>query len=427
MAKPITLKQKSAITRARTSVALQPILFSKAVGLHWFTPFVEAGFLSPNNIPAPIPHKEEGSVSIPAWPITNYLVSTSPELLEPSNEEYAISVLQFIREATRCAKAGNFGNYRVWWQFSKILCNVPPHLLSLDDLDLFNYWFEDVYERGLAAEILGTQWLHKLLDHEEQHCKDLALGLIDLLYKTKIVPSQFGFGEEKDVIFRFENYYAKKITQQSASKVGQSLGINAVALLQKHLQDVLGTLGNDQWSSIRRKAIEDHAQNSRADDTEDILIEAHRDALLAYITVAPDAASDYVATILEGPFETLQRIAIYAIDKRYPELKPLVDCVLIEKYFDSNFRHELWHLLNARYPLFTISQKKLVKERIWGLTENDDSGQPSEAATAYRRIPWLSSIKSYDEEVQRFIGNALIRLAVNHPIQIFPAICQWGM
>lgn len=399
MAKSLTPKQKSAIERIKSNPALQPILFNKAVGIHWFRPFGEAGFLSPNDIPGPIPQKEEGSVSIPVWPITNYLAATSPELLEPGNEEYAIAFMDFIRAATCFAKERNFGNYRVWWQFSKIICNVPPLLLNESDLQLIDYWLDDTYERGLVAEILGIQWLHKLLDYQEQHCKDLALGVTDLLYKTKIVPSKFGFGEEKDAIFRFENYYAQKITQQSASKVGQSLGINAVILFQKHLQDILDILGNDQWSSIRRRAIENHAQNSRADDTEDILIEAHRDALLAYVTVAPDAASNYVATILEGPFETLQRIAIYAIGKRYPELKRLVDRVLIEKYFHSNFRHELWHLLNARYPLFTISQKKLVKERILGLTEIDDSGQQSQAGTAYRRIPWLSAIKSYDEDL----------------------------
>lgn len=399
MAKSLTPKQKSAIERIRSNPALQPILFSKAVGLQWFRPFEEAGFLSPNNIPGPIPQKEEGSVSIPVWPITNYLVATSPELLEPSNEEYAIAFMNFIRAATRFAKERNFGNYRVWWQFSKILCNVPPHVLSHDDLELIDYWLDDIYERGMVAEIIGIQWLHKLLDQNKQHCKDLSLGGIDLLYKAKIGPSKLGFGDEKDAFFRFENYYAKKITQQSATKVGQTLGMAAVILFQNHLEDVLNALGHDRWSSIRRRAIENHAQNVRADDAEDILIEAYRDALLACVIVAPEEASKHIAAVLEGSFETLQRIAIYTIDKRHQELKSLMDKVLIEKYFDSNFRHELWHLLNANYPFFTIAQKKLVKQRILGLTEIDDSGKPSEAGTAYRRAVWLSSINSYDEDV----------------------------
>lgn len=130
MAKSLTPKQKSAIERIKSNPALQPILFNKAVGIHWFRPFGEAGFLSPNDIAGPIPQKEEGSVSIPVWPITNYLAATSPELLEPGNEEYAIAFMDFIRAATCFAKERNFGNYRVWWQFSKIICNVPPLLLG---------------------------------------------------------------------------------------------------------------------------------------------------------------------------------------------------------------------------------------------------------------------------------------------------------
>src|SRR4029078_6350021 len=135
--------------------ALRPMLFSKAVGLQWFTPFKEAGFLSPVDIPAPIPQKEEGSVSIPVWPITNYLVATSPELLDPINETYAVAFMDFVRTATRHAKQHNFGNYRVWWQFAKIICNVPPHLIIRGDLEIFDYWLDDKFERGLVAEILG--------------------------------------------------------------------------------------------------------------------------------------------------------------------------------------------------------------------------------------------------------------------------------
>jgi hypothetical protein len=399
VAKSITLKQESAIKRVKSNPTLAPILFSKAVGLHWFRAFEEAGFLLPNNIPGPIPQDKEGSVSIPGWPITLYLVGTSPELLEPGNEEYAIAFMNFIRAATRFAKERNFGNNRVWWQFSKILCNVPPHVLSHDDLELIDYWLDDVYERGMVAETLGIQWLHKLLDHHEQHCKDLSLSVIELLFKTKIAPSKHGFSDEKEAFFRFENYYAKKITQQSASKAGQTLGMATVILFQKHLQEVLDALGHDQWSTIRRRAIENHAQNMRADDADDILIEAYRDALLACVTVEPEEASKHIATVLDGSFETLQRIAIYTIDKRYQNLGNLTDNILAAKYFHSNFRHELWHLLNANYPFFTISQRKLVKEQILSIRESDDSGQPSQAATAYRRALWLSSINNYDEDI----------------------------
>lgn len=399
VAKSITPKQMSAIERIKASPALRPMLFRKAVGLQWFRPFNEAGFLSPIDIPSPVPQKEEGSVSIPVWPITNYLVATSSELLDPTNEVYAVAFMDFIRTATRHAKTHNFGNYRVWWQFAKIICNVPLNLITRDDLELFDYWLDDKYERGLVAEILGENWTYKLLDRSDRHAKDIALDVIEILYKTQIVEKPIGLGDGKDAVFRFDSWHAKKITNKLAAKAGQELRGAAVSLFQKHLEAVLTTLGNDKWSSVRRRAIENHAQNAGADDAEDILIEAHRDALLAYVRVMPQEASNYVTSLLEGTFETLQRIAIYAIDQRYEELKPLTEGVLNVAFFQSNFRHELWHLLTNHYPLFPLPQKKLVKDVIASLIETDDSGQASEAGTAYRRSIWLSSIKDYDEDV----------------------------
>src|SRR3990172_13218297 len=127
--KNLTPKQRSAIERAKRNPDLQRILFRKAVGLHWVFAFKEAGFLDPTRIPVPIPAKEESYVSIPGWPITDYLVATSAELLDPENESYAAGFIEFIRAATTYAREHNFGNSRVWWQFSKIIRNVPPHLI----------------------------------------------------------------------------------------------------------------------------------------------------------------------------------------------------------------------------------------------------------------------------------------------------------
>lgn len=101
------------------------------MGLHWFSAFKEAGFLNPTKIPVPIPATEEGYISIPGWPITDYLVATSAELLNPENESYAVEFIEFIRAATAYAREHNFGNFRVWWQFSKIIGNVPFHLIRL--------------------------------------------------------------------------------------------------------------------------------------------------------------------------------------------------------------------------------------------------------------------------------------------------------
>jgi hypothetical protein len=399
VANTLTPKQISAIERAKRTPDLQPILFRKAVGVHWFAAFKEAGFFHPTDIPPPTPAKEEGYVSIPVWPITDYLVATSPELFDPNNEEYAIEFLKFIRAATTHAKEHNYGNYRVWWQFSKIIRNIPPHLISRDDIALIDYWLDDLYERGLVAESLGEQWLISLLDRHDQHCRALSISLLDALYRIKFLEEQDAARNRGKAVLRFDSWHARKLTTKLATKVGRVLGRKAVKIFQNRLEHILEQLNNDKWSSIWRSAIEDHEQNHAADAAEDIIIEGYRDSLLAYIEEAPLEASEYLGRLLENPFETIRRIAIYAIDQRYPALSQMVDHVIVTQYFTSNFRHELWHLLHNHYPQFSTDQKQRVQDTIAALHEVDENGKQNQGKTAYRQALWFSAIKNYGDDV----------------------------
>jgi len=407
VAKTLTPKQRSAIERAKRNPNLQRILFSRAAGIHWFSAFKEAGFLRPTDIPPPTSAKEEGYVSIPAWPITDYLVATSPELLAPENEGCAVEFLGFIRASTAYAKEHNYGNYRVWWQFSKILRNIPTHLIRLDDVTAVDYWLDDLYERGLVAESLGEDWLISLLDRDDEHCRTIAMSLLAALYKTKLVEKHYGASTEKEVILRFNSWHAKELTKKVAAKAGRVLGLVAIELFQNRLEHILAELNNDRWSAVWRSAIEDHEQNDDPDDAEDIIVEAYRDSLLGYIEQAPLAANEYVGRILESPFETTRRIAIYAIDQRYQQLSKMVGRAIVGHHFTSNFQHELWHLLHNHYPQFSEVEKRIVQTAIASLVKADDKGQQSEGATAYKRAIWLSAIKDYGDDVAQLYRQSI--------------------
>ncbi len=403
MAEQLTPKQKSAIARAVQNPDLRPILFRKAVGVQWFDAFNEAGFLIPSEIPPPAPAKDEGYVNIPVWPITEYLVATSEQFLDPANEKYATECLAFIRTATKHAKEHAFGNYRVWWQFSKIIQNVPPHLISMDDLPLVDFWLDDKYERGMVAENLGEHWLVNLLDQKDQHCNKLSLCLLEILYKVSLIDKRYGNSDRKEAMLRFDSWHAKKLTKTVAPKAGQALGRSAVEVFQKGLEYVLQSLDNDNWSSIWRRAIEDHEQNYSAEDADDVLIEGFRDSLLAYVEGAPEAAKAYVGSLLESPFQTTRRIAIYAVDQRFQQLRELIGLVLVQQHLTSNSRHEFWRFLHHHYPTFGVPEKALVKNLIGRLLEQEESGHAIEGAAAYERAIWLKAIKDYGvDENQRY-------------------------
>ena len=79
---------------------LQQFFFKKVKGLHWFYPLEENGFFNPELNPKPIQSEDEKYYRIPSWHTTDYLVSTSEELSDPANEEYAVKFLEIIEKAT---------------------------------------------------------------------------------------------------------------------------------------------------------------------------------------------------------------------------------------------------------------------------------------------------------------------------------------
>lgn len=395
----LTPAENDLLARIKDKVELRPFFFRKAKGLKWFDALNQDGYFSPSENPMPVPAKEEGYVNIPFWAATEYLAASSPELLETRNVAYAENVLNIVRSVTQDAIERNFSNYRTWWQFSKIIRNIPPHLIADTDLALVDYWLDDKYERGLVAENLGEHWLVSLLERNDEHCRVLAAGLLRTLYKFTLIDKPYGDTNRKEAILRFDSWHARKLTKKTAAKVGEILGPVAVEIFRTGLEQILESLNNDKWSAIWRSSIEDHEQNHSSNDAENIFIEGMRDALLAHVEETLTSATPYVAELLDSPFETTRRVAIYTIDKHYQQLSELIEQVLVDRHFTSNFRHELWHLLHNRYSQFSEQNKTLVQEIISAQVAQVNDGQQSDGTTAYKRAIWLSAIKDYGDDV----------------------------
>jgi len=395
----LNVKEKDLLKRVVKKPELQPFFFRKLKGLHWFDALSDNGFLAPEKNPKPVPAKEEGYVNIPHWSVTEYLVATSQELSSPDNDNYAIKFIELIRKITAYAKIENFSNYRTWWQLAKVIRNIPVHLISLEDIDLVDYWLDDSFERGLLAKELGEIWLPDLLERQDKHSQQLALRLLDCLYKVIFVDNKIGSSEKKEPKLRYDSYYAEKITKKVAKLSGLRLGLSAVELFQGRLVSILDEGDHDTWSSIWRRAIEEHEQNGRLNDADDVILAAYRDCFLGAVDKDLQLAKDYIQVLLKGQYQTLERVAIHALDKRYIELKALVGSVVNPEYFKDNYRHEFWHFLNNHYRELSTDQQNKVVEIIEGLDVTDEGGGVNEKATAYNRSIWLSAIKSFDEKL----------------------------
>ena len=413
----LNAKEKNLLHRIETKPELQPFFFRKLKGLHWFVPLLERGFFEPKNNPRPIPAKEEGYVNIPTWPVIEYLVATSEELSDPANEYYAAKFIDLLRKITSHAQTEDYNNYRTWWQLVKIIRNIPPHLISLEDIDLIDYWLNDPYERGLVAEQLGGKWLPDLLENSDEHCNQIALRLLDILYKVNFIDKKYGSHKKKEPVLRYDSHYAKKITEKVAGLSGLKLDLSAVELFQCRLISILDELENDTWSSIWRPAIEEHEQNRGRHDADDILIAAYRDCLLGFVDKDVEAASAHILSLFDCQYQTLKRLAIYAVDKRFDVLKNIYDSILISEYFLGNLRHELWHFLSNHYGEFVPDQKTKVMDIIEGIEIHDDEGNIEDGPTAYRRAIWLSAIKDFDEQASQLYekNTNIIGVEPEHP------------
>jgi hypothetical protein len=392
----LNVKEKDLFDRVSRNPELQLFFFRRLKGLHWFDPLSQKGFFDPKNNPKPQINTEDGSVSVPYWPVTEYLVNTSIELTAQGNEEYAKKFLNVLKEVTHYAKAQKYSNYRTWWQFSKVINNIPLYLVGTEDIKLFDYWLDDPYDRGLVYEQLGGIWLPRILENPSPSYNQISQSLLESLYQTKILPQKVGEYQDVKVTFRADSWDVQQVTEKVARLAGAKLGLSSVELFQRKLIEIFDKLDNDKFSFIWRQAIEQHPQNLNREDAIDVLIDAYRDSLLGFIDDDPKGATQYVSSIFKNHYQTLTRVAIFAVNDRFAALKGLTDLVLVAGHLKSPFQHELWHFIHNRYTDFPPAQKETILQLTEGLQVRGDNEAIEEAPTAYRRSIWLSAFKDYD-------------------------------
>ena len=125
----LTPAERDLLARIDDKEELRPFFFQKVKGLKWFNSLTEHGYFKPEHNPLPKPAKEEGYIDVPFWPALEYLVVTSSELRSEKNNDYAEKFIELIRAVTKYAIVHDFSNFRTWWQFSKVIQNIPLKLI----------------------------------------------------------------------------------------------------------------------------------------------------------------------------------------------------------------------------------------------------------------------------------------------------------
>ncbi len=402
----LTLDEISILDRVIDKPELQPRLFEKIKKLKWFDVLKEKGLLDAIKCPKPINTVDE-YYNIPSWPVTQYLVGSSMLLQEEQNFEFVAKYLNLIRGVTLYAQQEGFSNYRTWWQFAKIMRNIPVNEISLDDIRLIQFWLKDEFDQSLIAAEIG-QWVVDLLEEANGYKIKLAKALLEVLFGITEVKRE-GYQDKKEPKLQVERYTASKIAKDVACKSGTEMGIVAIELFESKLQQLLDILGNDQWSTIWRNAIEKHEQNSLRDEPVDIMINMLRDALLSYCTSLNSTTPTKLSKMLSSQYQCIRRIAIYVAGKIYAQLQDNeISLVINVEHFTDHYRHELWHFLKNNFDNFSDEHQNFVAKTIKNVACVDKNKVLNEKATAYKKSLWYAAIKHAHRDYQSHYEQSIV-------------------
>ena len=114
--------------------------FEHVENIEWFSYLHHYGFFRHN--PEPIENQEQvGSYTIPYWRSLIYIEKISNEIAEEKNTQYGDIIMEIIRYHSKLDECGKrVENYLTDWHFIKIMSNLPPKNITIDDIkNISNY------------------------------------------------------------------------------------------------------------------------------------------------------------------------------------------------------------------------------------------------------------------------------------------------
>jgi len=210
----LSIKEQDLLQRIDEKKDLRPLFFRKVKGLKWFNALYERGYFNPEKNPKPVKATEEGYVIIPNWPVLEYLVKTAPELSNRENIGYIKKYVDLLVGTTNHARVNNYNNYRTWWRFSEIISYIPSEAISLEDIEIVNYWLEDKSGSDLVAQEIGDRCIAVAVVENHYHVVDYvvnvqqdrvirissSIGIISLNELSVFIAGQSCSGEVKHLV-----------------------------------------------------------------------------------------------------------------------------------------------------------------------------------------------------------------------------------
>lgn len=155
-----------------------------------------------------------------------------------------------------------------------------------------------------------------------------------------------------------ENYHLGEMMRINAGRLGERCGKAAIELLSSRLAEALESPEDDRYTYIWRRAIEDHAQNDEDKSYRSVMVDALRDATLAFAITRHADVEEVVGKLLISEYPTLVRIGIFICGERYFDLDSVFWHSCKNEWFsESAYWHEVFWLIKKSFRYFSLAQR----------------------------------------------------------------------
>ncbi|MEN9978751.1 MAG: hypothetical protein ABIK38_00195, partial [candidate division WOR-3 bacterium] len=412
--------------------------FHRLNSVGWFEPLYKNCFFSPEYATHPKPVDEhQRYFTFPHWNVLDYLEKVSQQVSIAGNERYADELLQIIKNVTEYHTKNNkcLDNYRTWWYFVKILCNLPNEKITAEVVDFIPIWLDSRFDNSLPASEILLKLMPKLLASDRgedlKKVEKIAVAATEIEripkyseeYRGKIKKEdykellnkpwepltedeqlQLAFSDldKKKPVTIIEPYWIIKtfIDRQYALKIGEKCSKDIVYILADRLRDVLEKIyyaaEKSDYSFIWLPSLRDSPRPY--DDGLQILTLILRDIMLGKAKKDQEALRKVVTSFLgdKYPLPIFRRLALYLIACEWEDNKDIFWQMVKDSrkadllFNDLSYHNELHEIFSNNYKKFTLEEKELVKNII-----EAHAGEkfPDPKMAALKKQEWFSVLK----------------------------------